>query len=65
LLWLCVFLHNTLGDEGDAFFLVLEGAVSIINKESNSAFSITKVVEKGLFFGELAIINGKKRSATA
>lgn len=65
LFWMMIFLLCFIDEEGDAFYLVIEGTVNILKKENVSSFSITKVVERGLFFGELALINGTKRSATA
>ncbi len=53
------------GDPGLGLYLIREGEV-IINRESDNADKITlAVIRKGDFFGELALIDNDKRSASA
>lgn len=50
----------TEGDEGDSFSVIYRGKVEIImNKEKIAE------LKKGDFFGEMSLLTGKKRSATA
>ncbi|MFI5225197.1 MAG: Crp/Fnr family transcriptional regulator [Candidatus Limnocylindrales bacterium] len=53
------------GDPGDALFVVTRGAVkiSLPNEEGDEAIIAT--VRDGEFFGELALLDGAPRSATA
>jgi CRP/FNR family cyclic AMP-dependent transcriptional regulator len=44
------------GDQGDSFFLVLEGRARVVGK--------SRVLRPGDFFGEMALIDGGPRSAT-
>lgn len=48
------------GDPGDAFYIVREGAVRIEDTERPLA-----ELEEGAFFGELALVSGNPRNATA
>jgi CRP-like cAMP-binding protein len=53
------------GDPGLGLYLIREGEV-IINRESDNGDKITlAVIRKGDFFGELALIDNDKRSASA
>jgi CRP-like cAMP-binding protein len=47
------------GEEGDALFVVLEGAASVRRKDAEVA-----TVGPGAWFGELALLDGEPRSAT-
>ena len=53
------------GDPGDALFVVTRGAVkiSLPNEEGDEAIIAT--IREGEFFGELALLDGAPRSATA
>jgi CRP-like cAMP-binding protein len=53
------------GDPGDALFVVTRGAVkiSLPNEEGDEAIIAT--IRDGQFFGELALLDGAPRSATA
>ncbi|MEZ6153529.1 MAG: FAD-dependent oxidoreductase [Pirellulaceae bacterium] len=51
------------GDLGDAFYIILEGEAEIII-ESGGASQIVAVLSAGEYFGELALLNNKRRSAT-
>lgn len=50
----------TEGDEGDSFFVIYKGKVSIIINGDRVA-----TLKKGDFFGEMSLFTGKQRSATA
>lgn len=53
------------GDPGIGLYLVIEGKV-LIRRESDEGHKITlAVIEKGDFFGELALVDNDKRSASA
>jgi CRP-like cAMP-binding protein len=47
------------GEEGDALFVIIEGAASVRRKGTEVA-----VVGPGAWFGELALLDGEPRSAT-
>jgi CRP-like cAMP-binding protein len=49
----------TEGQEGDAFFVILEGRAKVTRGGTDVA-----EVEEGAFFGELALLDGRPRSAT-
>ncbi len=54
------------GDPGDALFVVSNGSVKIlVTPEDGSEPAILTVVGAGGFFGELALLDGAARSATA
>lgn len=48
------------GDEGDNMYVVLEGIIAL-----KVGYEIIDIVEEGGLMGEMAIIDDKKRSATA
>lgn len=52
------------GSTGRELFVVLDGEVEIAKVNGTSKTSITKL-GKGEFFGEMAVIDGSARSATA
>ena len=53
------------GDAGDSMYLVLEGRVRItVRKLSTDAYFL-RILEAGNSFGEVAVIDGGSRSATA
>jgi CRP-like cAMP-binding protein len=52
------------GSTGRELFVVLDGEVEIAKMNGTSKTSITKL-GKGEFFGEMAVIDGSARSATA
>ena len=47
------------GEEGDAFFLILEGSAIVLRGDREVA-----LVRSGAYFGELALLDGARRSAT-
>ena len=47
------------GEEGDALFVILEGAASVRRKDT-----VVATVGPGAWFGELALLDGEPRSAT-
>ncbi len=54
------------GDPGDSLFIVAAGSVKItVSDESGSTPAILTTVGPGGFFGELALLDGAPRSATA
>lgn len=55
------------GDEGDSLYLVLEGEIAIkkaLNKPGDEEKTIA-MIEKGSFFGEMALFDQKPRSGSA
>jgi CRP/FNR family transcriptional regulator, cyclic AMP receptor protein len=53
------------GDAGDAMYLIEHGKVEISMKSSDGEELILAVLGRGDFFGEMALIDGKPRSANA
>src|ERR1043166_8066894 len=53
------------GDEGDAMYLIEEGKVRIcVRAKDGHEVTLTKL-QRGDFFGEMALIDGQRRSADA
>jgi CRP-like cAMP-binding protein len=53
------------GDPGIGLYIVREGEVEIIRENEQGDKVTLAVIQKGDFFGELALIDGEKRSASA
>ncbi len=53
------------GDAGDAMFLIESGKVQISMKSKGGEELILAILAEGDFFGEMALIDGKPRSANA
>jgi uncharacterized membrane protein len=53
------------GDEGDAMYLIESGRVRIAVSDADEKEIVLAELARGDFFGEMAIIDGKKRSADA
>ena len=53
------------GDEGDAMYLIESGRVRITITDEDKKEIVLAELAQGDFFGEMAIIDGKKRSADA
>ena len=53
------------GDEGDAMYLIESGRVRIAVTDENRVEIVIAELARGDFFGEMAMIDGKKRSADA
>ena len=51
------------GDPGDYMYVIIEGRVRIFHKEEDQEISLS-TLDKGAFFGELALIDGRPRSAS-
>jgi CRP-like cAMP-binding protein len=53
------------GDPGDSLFVVLSGSVKIVLASQEGDEAIIATLRPGEFFGELAVLDGAERSATA
>jgi CRP/FNR family cyclic AMP-dependent transcriptional regulator len=53
------------GDPGDALHVITEGAVKILLPSAEGDEAIIATLQQGDFFGELALLDGQPRSATA
>ncbi len=53
------------GDSGEEMYVVIQGEVEIRKKTSADTSKTLAVLHTGDIFGEMALIEGKKRSATA
>ena len=53
------------GDPGIGLYLIREGEVEMQRENSSGEIKILAVFNKGDFFGELALVDGEKRSASA
>ena len=53
------------GDPGDALFIVQSGAIKIVLPSDTGDEAILTTLRAGEFFGELALLDGAPRSATA
>jgi CRP-like cAMP-binding protein len=53
------------GDPGDSLFIVSSGAVKIVLPSEEGDEAILTSIRPGSFFGELALLDGAPRSATA
>ncbi|MBU1153381.1 GGDEF domain-containing protein [bacterium] len=51
-------------DPGDAFYVIKEGKVCVLKQVKEGIDSIIATLEKGDFFGEMALIEGDNRNAT-
>jgi CRP/FNR family cyclic AMP-dependent transcriptional regulator len=52
------------GDEGDELFLIIGGRVQIVLHSADGKEIIVRTLGEGEMFGELSLLDGKKRSAT-
>jgi CRP-like cAMP-binding protein len=53
------------GDPGDLMFILVEGAVELRKEVQGAEIVLKTIDQKNDFFGEMALIDGKPRSATA
>lgn len=53
------------GDPGDSLFIVESGSVKIVLASAEGEEAIIATLRRGDFFGELAVLDGAERSATA
>lgn len=53
------------GDPGDLMYILLEGAVELRKEVQGAEIVLKTIDQKNDFFGEMALIDGKPRSATA
>jgi len=51
------------GEEGDTFHIILDGELEVIVGQGDSA-RVVSVLKKGDFFGEMALLQGGKRTAS-
>ncbi len=55
----------SIGDQPDYVYLVLQGSVEILIQNKDSKKIVSNMIHRGQVFGELSIINNKKRAGTA
>jgi CRP-like cAMP-binding protein len=53
------------GDQGNYMCLIVEGSVDILKEDSHETNKIVSTVGRGKTLGEMALIDGQPRSATA
>src|SRR3989442_1733682 len=53
------------GDPGDSLYVILNGQVKIVLPSEGEDEALLGVLEAGDFFGELSLIDGQVRSASA
>lgn len=53
------------GDPGIGLYLIRDGEVQILREDENGNQIVLATFSKGDFFGELALVDGEKRSASA
>src|SRR3989304_6658729 len=53
------------GDPGPGIYIIREGEVEIQRKDKNGNINTLAILKKGDFFGELALVDGEERSASA
>jgi putative ABC transport system ATP-binding protein len=53
------------GDEGDQFYVIRHGAVDIIQNDGRPERRVLATLGVGEFFGEMALLTGERRSASA
>ncbi len=51
------------GDQGDCFYLIIEGRVKIEKKLQNGATEDVAILKAGDYFGEMSLFDGEPRSA--
>lgn len=54
----------TEGDEGDSFFIIVDGSVRIVKSGEARNDEILAILEPGTSFGEMALVEKETRSAT-
>ncbi len=52
------------GEEGDSFYLIARGSVRVVKQGESGEEEIIAILEPGTSFGEMALIDKEKRSAT-
>lgn len=53
------------GDPGDSFFGVQDGKIKIVTTSPNGKEVTLNIIERGQFFGEIALLDGMDRTADA
>ncbi len=53
------------GDEGDRLYLIASGQVEIVYEDTGGQATVVSVLKEGNGFGEMTILAGERRSATA
>lgn len=53
------------GETGDDFFIIVTGEVEIVKEAAMGRKQLLTVLEQGSFFGEMSLLDGSPRSATA
>lgn len=52
------------GDQGDCFYLIIEGKVRVSKSVSNDKIEEVAILSAGDYFGEMALFDGEPRSAS-
>jgi CRP-like cAMP-binding protein len=52
------------GEEGDTFYIIRDGKVAISVSDAEGRSTVVAHLSKGVFFGEMSLLTGEKRTAT-
>src|ERR1700722_18271105 len=52
------------GEPGDAFYIILKGAVAVVKVGANESESILSILREGDYFGEMSVFDSSQRSAS-
>ena len=53
------------GDPGSCMYMIISGRIQIYMESSDGQLAMLRVLDSGQFFGEMALLDGEERSASA